>query len=215
MVQTFFIKHLRSKNNGILARGSSRIFDDDPQALRRSTTRHGAVSNTNATAWVGTAQIERSTRCGGDPGLLFLDWHRCERTWTPWLLSEQGLLAVALGKRRKGASSSRGGRPAGRKMNREGTGKIFGRPLELLPLLCVVARPWEESAGPDAMEGSREGRGLNGEEGATTEHHGRRRGAAEGMEQRASAMGLLTAPTPGEEPKGEKRCCWATMEQGK
>jgi hypothetical protein len=31
--------------------------------------RHGAVSNTIATAWVGTAQ--RSMRCRGDPGLLF------------------------------------------------------------------------------------------------------------------------------------------------
>jgi hypothetical protein len=27
--------------------------------------------NTNTTMWVGTAQIERNTRCGGDPGLLF------------------------------------------------------------------------------------------------------------------------------------------------
>jgi hypothetical protein len=53
---------------------------------------------------------------------------------------------------------------AGRKMNREGTGKISGRPWELLPLLCVVARPWEESAGLDAMEGSR-GAQPQGEEG--------------------------------------------------
>jgi hypothetical protein len=32
---------------------------------------HGAVPNTNTTAWVGTAQFERNTRFGGDPGLLF------------------------------------------------------------------------------------------------------------------------------------------------
>jgi hypothetical protein len=40
--------------------------------------RHGAVSNTIATVQVGTAQIERSTRCGGDPRLLFfLNRHCC------------------------------------------------------------------------------------------------------------------------------------------
>jgi hypothetical protein len=82
---------------------------------------HGAASNTNATAWVRTVQIERSTRCGGDPGCyFFLNGTAAQRTWTPWLLAELGLLAAALGKRRKGVSSSRGGRSTRRKMNREG-----------------------------------------------------------------------------------------------
>jgi hypothetical protein len=62
-------------------------------------TRHGAVSNTNATTWVGTAQIERSTWCGGDLGLLLWTGTAAQRTWTPWLPAEQGLLAAALGEK--------------------------------------------------------------------------------------------------------------------
>jgi hypothetical protein len=53
-------------------------------------------------------------------------------------------------------------RPAGRKMNREGARKISGRhPWELLPLLCVEARPWEKNSRA-GCHGSRRGHGRHG-----------------------------------------------------
>jgi hypothetical protein len=48
------------------------------------------------------ARSASSEEARGVTGLQFLNRHRCAKTWTPWLQSEQGLLAAALGKRRKG-----------------------------------------------------------------------------------------------------------------
>jgi hypothetical protein len=58
---------------------------------------------------------QSSDEARGVTGLQFLDRHCCAETWTPWLQSEQGILAAAPGKRRKGrAAAGEGSRLGGR-----------------------------------------------------------------------------------------------------
>jgi hypothetical protein len=77
----------------------ARIFYDGSQALRRSTSWYGAVSNTIATTRVETAQIERARDAEGIRGCCFWTGIDAQRIMAPWLLSEQGLPTAALGRK--------------------------------------------------------------------------------------------------------------------
>jgi hypothetical protein len=105
MVQTFYqapeIQKQWNTSEGL----TKDFFDADSQARRRSTTRHGVVSNTITTARVRTAQIERARDAGGIRGCCFWTDIAAQRIMVPWLLSEQGPLAAALGKKRKGLAA--------------------------------------------------------------------------------------------------------------
>jgi hypothetical protein len=91
------------------------------------------------------AHIGKEQGKGLCAGLLFLDRRAGRRDLDAVAAVRAGAPCCRTREKEEGASSSRGGRLAGRKMNREGTGKKkFGRPWEWLPLLCEVARPGTE-----------------------------------------------------------------------
>jgi hypothetical protein len=113
--------------------------------------RYGAAPNTNAAAWVETTQIERSTRYGGDLGLLFCGGrkedelqHPREKRCAPMekLLrrTESRGKGAAVGRPWRGCCSScegslkktavalgRGIRPAALRMSRAGSGRRESR----------------------------------------------------------------------------------------
>jgi hypothetical protein len=81
MVQTFYqapeIQKQWNTSEGL----TKDFFDADSQARRRSTTRHGVVSNTIATARVRTAQIERARDAGGSGAAVFGPTSLCRESW--------------------------------------------------------------------------------------------------------------------------------------
>jgi hypothetical protein len=109
-----YISNSSKDSGGFLTTGFNGVADGAAQKLqtpveRRRRAAHCATQNSKpatreaigATAHfvehlastMGTAQIERSTRCGGNPGPLFWIGTAAQRSWTPRLLQRAACCA--------------------------------------------------------------------------------------------------------------------------
>jgi hypothetical protein len=203
-------------------RGLTGVNDDDDGAAQKQQTTsghhgmlltaqqknskpaaRGAVGATahfveHLASTMGTAQIERSTLCGGNPGLLFWIGTAAQRSWTPRLLAEHGLLAAAQGENEGGGKQQQGREAGWEEDEQGGAGKISGRhgcwaSAAMERLLAAVKRE-EEGA-------------LQGGHGCSLSKQGEQQ---QGRHGRISCHGrkttLVVLPA-GRHGKGEQRCC--------
>jgi hypothetical protein len=198
-----------------------------PAASRRAA--HSSTPHLDRSPNTWNARSASSEEARGVTGLQFLDRHRCAKTWTSWLQSEQGLLAAALGKRRKGRAAAGEGRWTGRRwknfwapwgsprpaVRASDRGSCCGEEGFLLP--CLKGAPRGEKGAQ--WEGARllELRRCHGSRRGTGRRLGNKPERARGREV-SSAMGM--APTPWLEMKlswenqrgrkrgGEEGCWW-------